>query len=40
MIYDRTTMMLVHCFLLGGVVIGEAELLGLSWWCLYYCYKK
>jgi hypothetical protein len=27
MIYDRTTMALVHSFILGGVAIGELELL-------------
>jgi hypothetical protein len=40
MIYDRTTMALMHCFLLEGVTIGEAGLLVLSWWCLYCCYKE
>jgi hypothetical protein len=30
MIYDWATMALVHCFLLGGVVSGEAGLLVLS----------
>jgi hypothetical protein len=28
MIYDRVTMTFVHCFLLEGVAIGEARLLG------------
>jgi hypothetical protein len=32
-------MVLVLCFLLGGVIYGEAGLLVLSWWCLY-CYFK
>jgi hypothetical protein len=32
-IYDRATMALVHCFLLGGVAFREAGLLVLSWWC-------
>jgi hypothetical protein len=39
MIYDRATTALIHCFLLGGVAIGEAGLLVLSLWCLYWCYK-
>jgi hypothetical protein len=29
----------VHCFLLGGVSYGEADLLVLSWWC-QCCYFK
>jgi hypothetical protein len=40
MIYDGAMMVFVLCFLLEGVVIGEARLLVLSWWCLYCCYKK
>jgi hypothetical protein len=40
MIYDRATTALIHCFLLGGVAIGEAGLLVLSLWCLYWCYKE
>jgi hypothetical protein len=30
-VYDRATMALVHCFLLGGIAFGEAGLLVLSW---------
>jgi hypothetical protein len=40
MIYDWGTITLVHYFLPGDVAIGEAELRVLSWWCLYFCYKK
>lgn len=29
----------VHCFLLGGVVYGEADFLMLSWWCQCCCFK-
>jgi hypothetical protein len=32
-IFDRATMMLVHCFLLKDVTFGEAGLLMLYWWC-------
>jgi hypothetical protein len=37
MIYDRATMALVHCFLLGSVL---EKLNLLSWWCLDYFYKE
>jgi hypothetical protein len=40
MIYDQATMVLVHCFLLGGIAFGEAELLVLSWWWLCCCYTE
>jgi hypothetical protein len=40
MIYDRVRMALVHYFPFGGVTIGEAGLLVLSWWYLDCCYKK
>jgi hypothetical protein len=40
MIYDRATTVLVHCFLPEGVAFGEAGLLVLSWWCLFYCNKE
>jgi hypothetical protein len=40
MIYDRMTTVVVHCFFLGDVAIGEAGLLMLSWRWLYYCYKE
>jgi hypothetical protein len=39
MIHDRATTVFVHCFLLGGVAVGEVGLLVLSWWWLYHCYK-
>jgi hypothetical protein len=29
----------MHCFLLGGVAYGEADLLMLSWWCQCWCFK-
>jgi hypothetical protein len=29
----------VHCFFLGGVAYGEADLLVLSWWCQCCCFK-
>jgi hypothetical protein len=31
MIYDQATMMIIHYFLPGGIAIGEAEFLVLSW---------
>jgi hypothetical protein len=40
MIYDRVITMLVHCFLLGDVAIGEVGLLMISLWCLYCYYKE
>jgi hypothetical protein len=36
MIYDWATMVFVHCFLFEDVTVGEAGLLVLSWWWLYY----
>jgi hypothetical protein len=33
MIYDRVMMVLVHCFLLRGITVGEAGLLpGWNWY--------
>jgi hypothetical protein len=40
MIYDRAMTALMHCFLSGGVTIGEVGLIVLSFWCLFSCYKK
>jgi hypothetical protein len=33
-------MMLVHCFLLGGLAFGGARLLVLSWWFLVLLHKE
>jgi hypothetical protein len=38
MIYDWAMMVLVHCFLLGGVPFVEPRLQVLSSWC-FCCYK-
>jgi hypothetical protein len=40
MICNRAMTAFMHCFLLKGVTIGEAELMVLSWSCLYCCYKE
>jgi hypothetical protein len=33
-------MMLLHCFLLGGIDFGEAGLLVMSWRSWWCCYKE